>query len=89
MKILCPSGVRAFAVYPSKDCPTPSHYYRCIDQQAFVDVCNDSESYDPLLNGCSQGGHQLRRKRSLEKSSVSSEAYLDQDALGREVIVIK
>ena len=86
VKIWCPADVRAFAGYPSKDCPTPSHYYKCIDQQAFVDVCNHSESYDPILNGCSHGGHKKRKGRRLwEKSSVSPEANLDQDALGREV----
>ena len=83
VKVWCPKDVRAFAGYPSKDCPTPSHYYKCIDQQAFVDVCNYSESYDPILNGCSQGGQQWRQKRALEESSVSSEAYLEQDALGK------
>ena len=83
VKIWCPADVRAFAGYPSKDCPTPSHYYKCIDQQAFVDVCNHSESYDPNLNGCSQSSHQQRQKRALEKSSVSSDTYLEQDALGK------
>ena len=83
VKIWCPADVRAFAGYPSKDCPTPSHYFKCIDQQAFVDVCNHSESYDPILNGCSHGGHQRRQKRALEESSVSSETYLEQDALGK------
>ena len=80
-KIRCPSKVRAFACYP--DCPTPSHYYKCVDQQAFIDVCNNSEIYDPTMNGCSQGGYQLRQKRSTEEFSVSSEAYLEQDALGK------
>ena len=68
----CPPGVRAFAGYPSKDCPTESHYYRCIDQQAFVEVCTNSEIYDPILNGCSKGGQQERRKRSLGKGSLKN-----------------
>ena len=69
-EIWCPSGVRAFAGYPSEDCPTPSHYYRCVEKQAFVEVCNNSEIYDPILNGCSKGGQQERRKRSLGKGSL-------------------
>ena len=73
VKTWCPTDVRAFAGYPSKDCPTPSHYYKCIDQQAFVEICTNSEIYDPILNGCSKGGQQERRKRSLGKGSLKND----------------
>ena len=44
-QIRCPPGLKAFSGYPSLECPTASHYYKCVNGLAVVDVCPNSTRY--------------------------------------------
>ena len=48
-QIRCPPGLKAFGGYPSLECPTASHYYKCVNGLAVVDVCPNSTRYTKKL----------------------------------------
>ena len=43
--IRCPKGLKAFAGYPSKDCPSEAYFYKCVKGIAVVSKCNSTSRY--------------------------------------------
>lgn len=83
--IRCPPGLKAFAGFPSEDCPSEAHFYKCVKGIAVVSKCNSTSRYDPVLSDCAPSKGTTAIQRKLSEGGSPAEYRIDVDALGREV----
>ena len=98
--IRCPPGLNAFAGFPSEDCPSEAHFYKCVKGIAVVSKCNSTSryilssafpyqclysSYDPVLSDCAPFKGTAGSQRKIADDRSSANYLIDVDAMGREV----